>query len=143
MYDSAITELRPRADVRLQWSAVVAKPKKQKADSGQSRKVRVTFTVDLVLYRRFRLTAAQLDMTESQLQELLMSQNVGSAHARGINEKLAAAAGQGSGSDDCVEIDQGANSTGPTVRINRIADIARRSTAPVDQSIDDLTNEPA
>lgn len=139
MYDSAIARLRYRADVRLRWSAIVARLKKQKSESGQARKVRVTFTVDLDLYRRFRVTAAQLDMTESQLQELLMAQNVGSAHARGINEKLAAAAGQGGQVPD--------NSGQAVVAIpgimNRISQIHQNATAPVDSALAALsTNQP-
>lgn len=120
----------------------MATPKRtKKQDASQPEKVRVSHTVCSALYRRFRLTAADLDLSESELFELLMTMTVSGTHARGVSAELRAAAGQGRGSDDpgltaqSVTIPQ-------TVQFNRVSkdigNIARSSTAPVDDAIDSL-----
>ena len=118
----------------------MAKPKASKQREQEPAKTRLYLTVDTALLKRYKHTAVDLGMSESDLFELFASMHCGSVHARGVSDELrAAAAGQGSGAP----IDQAA----PVVRIqtvtDRIGDIARKSTAPVDDAIDGLANESA
>jgi len=118
----------------------VAKPKAPKQRDQEPAKTRLYLTVDSALLKRFRHTAVDLGMSESELFELFAAMHCGGVHARGVSDELrAAAAGQGSGAP----IEPPAQ----TVRIsgitNRIGDIARKSAAPVDDAIEGLANESA
>lgn len=118
----------------------MAKPRAPKQRDQESAKVRISLTVDPALLKRYRHAAVELDMTESELFERLAAMHFGGVHARGVSDSLRnsimSGAGQGSGS----EIDQAS----PVVRIpnvtNRIGDIARRASAPVDDAIDGLAS---
>ena len=118
----------------------MAKPRNAKKTDAKPEKVRVSHTIDASLYRRFRIAAAELDITESDLFELLVADRLSSVHSRGVPENLkngAADLGQGIGAST--------EPTVPTVRIqtvtDRIGQIARKSTAPVDDAIDGLTTD--
>jgi hypothetical protein len=103
------------------------------------------------VYRRFRIAAAEADMTESQLFEWLVTESLSSVHSRGVPEKLKSTlpqVGQGSGSD---ALDQTANvviprsSQTPIVNrqtiTNRIGEISRSSGMPVDLAVESYNGE--
>ena len=118
----------------------MAKPKASKQREQEPAKTRLYLTVDTALLKRYKHTAVDLGLSESDLFELFASMHCGSVHARGVSDELrAAAAGQGSGAP----IDQAA----PVVRIpnvtNRLNDIARRAHGPIDDALDGLANESA
>lgn len=120
----------------------MAKPKNTKKHDAKPEKVRVSHTIDASLYRRFRIAAAELDITESDLFELLVTDRLSAVHSRGVPENLK------NGTSD---LGQGIGAPGeppvPTVRIpnvqNRLNDIARRAHGPVDDALDGLVNESA
>ena len=124
----------------------MAKPKSTKLPAPSTPKTRVSHTVDAAMYRRFRIAAAEADLTESELFEWLMTESLSSVHSRGVPEKLKASlpqAVQGSGSDP---LDQPANvaiprsSQTPIVNrqtvVNRIGEISRSSGMPVDLAVE-------
>ena len=124
----------------------MAKPKSTKLPAPSTPKTRVSHTIDAALYRRFRIAAAESDMTESELFEWLVTESLSSVHSRGVPEKLKATlpqAGQGTGSDS---LDQPANvaiprsSPAPIVNrqtiTNRIGEISRSSGLPVDLAVE-------
>ncbi|MFM7132108.1 MAG: hypothetical protein ACKO0V_22400, partial [bacterium] len=96
--------------------------------------------------KRFKVAAAQLGFSETELFEELIDRVFPSLHVQNLSKSPifgGMATGQGSGSDLADESTPAASSVRIPNLTNRIADIARRSTAPVDQSIDDLASEPA
>ena len=124
----------------------MAKPKSTKLPAPVAPKTRVSHTVDTSLYRRFRIAAAESDMTESELFEWLVTESLSSVHSRGVPEKLKATlpqAGQGTGSDS---LDHPSNvaiprSSPPSVVnrqtiTNRIGEISRSSGLPVDLAVE-------
>ena len=124
----------------------MAKPKSTKLPAPTAPKTRVSHTVDTSLYRRFRIAAAEADMTESELFEWLMTESLSSVHSRGVPEKLKTTlpqVGQGSSGDT---LDQPANvaiprsSPPPTANrqtvVNRIGEISRSSGLPVDLAVE-------
>lgn len=119
----------------------MAKPKRDKPRETTPAKVRLTHTVDAALAKRFRHAAVDLDLTESELFERVVTVLFSGVHARGMSESVRASllsgAGQGSGSD--------LESSPPVVRIqtasDRIGQIARKSVANVDDALDGLTND--
>ena len=116
----------------------MAKPKASKQREQEPAKSRLYLTVDSALLKRYKHTAVDLGMSESDLFELFASMHCGGVHARGVSDELrAAAAGQGSGApiEPQAQIVRIPNVT------NRIGDIARKSTAPVDDAIDGLVGE--
>ena len=125
---------------------IVAKSKSTKPPAPSAPKTRVSHTVDASLYRRFRIAAAESDMTESQLFEWLVTESLSSVHSRGVPEKLKATlpqVGQGTGGD---MLDQPANvaiprsSQTPIVNrqtiTNRIGEISRSAGLPVDLAVE-------
>ena len=124
----------------------MARPKSTKLPAPSAPKTRVSHTVDAAVYRRFRIAAAEADMTESQLFEWLVTESLSSVHSRGVPERLKSTlpqAGQGTGSDT---LDQTANVTiprssqAPLVNrqtiTNRIGEISRSSGMPVDLAVE-------
>ena len=124
----------------------MAKPKSTKLPAPSTPKTRVSHTIDAALYRRFRIAAAESDMTESELFEWLVTESLSSVHSRGVPEKLKATlpqAGQGTGSDS---LDHPSNvaiprSSPPSVVnrqtiTNRIGEISRSSGLPVDLAVE-------
>jgi len=116
----------------------VAKPKASKQREQEPAKSRLYLTVDSALLKRYKHTAVDLGMSESDLFELFASMHCGGVHARGVSDELrAAAAGQGRAGDS--------EPAAQTVRIPNVTDriglIARKSTAPVDDAIDGLVGE--
>ena len=124
----------------------MAKPKSTKLPAPSTPKTRVSHTVDAAMYRRFRIAAAEADLTESELFEWLMTESLSSVHSRGVPEKLKASlpqVGQGSSGD---MLDQPANvviprsSQTPIVNrqtvVNRIGEISRSSGMPVDLAVE-------
>jgi hypothetical protein len=106
----------------------VAKPKAPKQRDQESAKSRLYLTVETALLKRFKHTAVDLGLSESELFELLASMNCGGVHARGVSDELrAAAAGQGRAASDPA-----------VVRIDRIGQIARSAAAPVDRALESL-----
>ncbi len=129
----------------------MAKPKSTKSPAPSAPKTRISHTVDAAVYRRFRIAAAEADMTESQLFEWLVTESLSSVHSRGVPEKLKSTlpqVGQGSGSD---ALDQTANvviprsSQTPIVNrqtiTNRIGEISRSSGMPVDLAVESYNGE--
>ena len=120
----------------------MAKPKNTKLPAPSAPKTRASFTIDAGLYRRFRIAAAESDMTESQLFEWLVTELLSGVHSRGVPDRLRLAAGQGSGSES---IDPP-----PTVSIprssatitNRIGQIVRSSGLPIDTALECLGSDP-
>lgn len=118
----------------------MAKPKNTKKHDAKPEKVRVSHTIDASLYRRFRIAAAELDITESDLLELLVTDRLSAVHSRGVPENLKNGIfepGQGTGAS--------AEPVAPTVRIpgvqSRLNDIARRAHGPIDDALDGLVSE--
>lgn len=119
----------------------MAKRKPTKSRESEPEKSRLAVTALTTNIKRWRHAAVDLDMTESELFDRVTEVLFSGFHARGMPDSTRALllnpAGQGSGAT----IDQAA----PTVRIsgvtNRIGDIARRSTAPVDDALDSLVSE--
>ena len=124
----------------------MAKPKSTKLPAPSTPKTRVSHTVDAAMYRRFRIAAAEADLTESELFEWLMTESLSSVHSRGVPEKLKATlpqVGQGSSGD---MLDHPSNvviprsSQTPIVNrqtiTNRIGEISRSSGMPVDLAVE-------
>lgn len=119
----------------------MAKPRRDKLRDTTPAKVRLTHTVDAALAKRFRHAAVDLDLTESELFERVVTLLFSGVHARGMTESVRASllseSGQGIGAST--------ESSVPTVKIpnvtNRIGDIARRSTAGHDDALDGLVSE--
>lgn len=121
----------------------MAKPKASKQRDSESSKSRFYLTADSAIAKRYRHAAVDLDLSESELFERMVTMLFGAVHARGVSDSVRAAILNGAGQGSGAPIDQ----TPPTVRIqtvtNRIGDIARKSAAPVDDAIDDIANESA
>lgn len=66
----------------------MAKQKSTKATSAAPVKTRVSHTVDAVLYRRFRVAAAQADKSESEMFEWLIEKVLSAVHARGMPDEF-------------------------------------------------------
>lgn len=117
----------------------MAKTKSTKLPAPSTPKTRVSHTVDAAMYRRFRIAAAEADMTESQLFEWLVTESLSSVHSRGVPEKLKATlpqVGQGTGSDS---LDQPASVViprGSQAVTNRIGQISRSAGLPVDLAVE-------
>ena len=117
----------------------MAKPKSTKLPAPSTPKTRVSHTVDAAMYRRFRIAAAEADLTESELFEWLMTESLSSVHSRGVPEKLKATlpqVGQGSSGD---MLDQPANVVIPRssqALTNRIGQISRSSHMPIDLAVE-------
>ena len=122
----------------------MAKPKSTKLPAPSAPKTRVSHTVDTSLYRRFRIAAAEADMTESELFEWLMTESLSGVHSRGVPEKLKSTlpqAVQGGGLDP---FDQPATVTiprGSQALTNRIGQISRSAGMPVDNAIERYDDE--
>jgi len=126
----------------LQGCSIVAKPKNTKLPAPSAPKTRVSFTIDAGLYRRFRIAAAESDMTESQLFEWLVTELLSGVHSRGVPDRLRLAAGQGSGSEP---FDPPATVSIPrssATITNRIGAIVRSSGMPVDDALECLCSDP-
>lgn len=119
----------------------MAKPRRDKPRETTPAKVRLTHTVDAALAKRFRHAAVDLDLTESELFERVVTLLFSGVHARGMTESVRASllseSGQGSGAP----IDQAV----PTVKIagisNRIGEIARRASAGHDDALDEIASQ--
>lgn len=121
----------------------MAKSRNTKLPAPSAPKTRVSHTVDAAMYRRFRIAAAEADMTESQLFEWLVTESLSSVHSRGVPEKLKSTlpqVGQGTGSDS---LDQPATVTIPRSQAltNRIGQISRSAGMPVDNAIERYDDE--
>jgi hypothetical protein len=118
---------------------IVAKSRSTKPPAPSAPKTRVSHTIDTAMYRRFRIAAAEADMTESELFEWLVTESLSSVHSRGVPEKLKATlpqAGQGTGSD---ALDQTANVVIPRSSqslTNRISAVVRSAHMPIDSAIE-------
>lgn len=121
--------------------AAPRKPAKPANRPSESARVRLQLSPQTEAVRRFRLAAVSLNLSETELFERLIDLNFPGLHLQNLSRSPFFGAGQG-GSDD-------AESTplpsGPTVRIsgvtNRIGDIARRASAPVDDALENLAND--
>lgn len=69
----------------------MGKPKAVKRRE-QSAKTRLYLTVDSALLKRYKHTAVDLGMSESELFELLASMHCGGVYARGVSDDLKASA---------------------------------------------------
>ena len=119
----------------------MAKPKSTKLPTPVAPKTRVSHTVDASLYRRFRIAAAEADMTESELFEWLMTESLSGVHSRGVPDKLKGVAGQGSGSDSFDQAPTGAVSIPRSNVTNRINHLARAVHLPIDMAIESHDDE--
>lgn len=111
----------------------------KKPDSAPER-IRLYLSVKAPLATKLRVAAAALGLSETEMMERLIADNLSSVHARGLPEKYA-----GGVADDGTEQGRGVISTPPTVKIatnpiNRISEIHTRATAPVDDGIDEIMN---
>ena len=117
----------------------MARPKSTKLPAPTAPKTRVSHTVDTAMYRRFRIAAAEADMTESELFEWLMTESLSGVHSRGVPEKLKSPAPGQQGSS-------GYDSPAPPAQVgvmiprapshNRIGQIARSAHLPVDMALE-------
>lgn len=117
----------------------MAKPKSTKLPAPVAPKTRVSHTVDTSLYRRFRIAAAEADMTESELFEWLMTESLSGVHSRGVPEKLKSTLPQSVQGGGLDPFDQPATVTiprGSQALTNRIGQIGRSSHLPVDNAIE-------
>jgi len=122
----------------------VAKPKSTKLPAPSAPKTRVSHTVDASLYRRFRIAAAEADMTESELFEWLMTESLSGVHSRGVPEKLKSTlpqVEQGSGAGQVSQAPVASFPRAPSNMLNRIGQISRSSGMPVDNAIERYDDE--
>lgn len=109
----------------------------KKPDSAPER-IRLYLSVKAHLATKLRVAAAVLNISETEMMERLIADNLSSVHARGLPEKYASGV-----------VDDGAGQGGagvaasPTVKINtnpinRISEIHTRAAGPVDDGIDQL-----
>jgi hypothetical protein len=122
----------------------VAKPKSTKLPAPSAPKTRVSHTVDAAVYRRFRIAAAEADMTESQLFEWLVTESLSSVHSRGVPEKLKATlpqVEQGGGSSPVAQATAASFPRAPSNLMSRIGQISRSSGMPVDNAIERYDDE--
>jgi len=122
----------------------VAKPKSTKLPAPSAPKTRVSHTVDASLYRRFRIAAAEADMTESELFEWLMTESLSGVHSRGVPEKLKSTlpqVEQGSGAGQVAQAPAAAFPRAPSNLMSRIGQISRSSGMPVDNAIERYDDE--
>jgi hypothetical protein len=78
--------------------------------------------------KKLRIAAAELSLDMSEIVAILIDREFSGVHVRGLNS----------------DIGNGTTEQGGTVKIstmNRIGDIARRSTSPVDQALDDFEQD--
>lgn len=123
---------------------IVAKSRSTKPPAPSAPKTRVSHTVDASLYRRFRIAAAEADMTESELFEWLMTESLSSVHSRGVPEKLKSPAPGQQGSGALDSFDQPAQVAVSIPRApshNRIGQISRAAHMPVDMAIESHDDE--
>ena len=122
----------------------MAKPKSTKLPAPSAPKTRVSHTVDTSLYRRFRIAAAEADMTESELFEWLMTESLSGVHSRGVPEKLKSTlpqVEQGSGAGQVVQAPAASFPRAPSNLMSRIGQISRSSGMPVDNAIERYDDE--
>lgn len=111
----------------------------KKPDSAPER-IRLYLSVKAPLATKLRVAAAALGLSETEMMERLIADNLSSVHARGLPEKYA-----GGVADDGIDQGRAGVATPPTVKIatnpiNRISEIHTRATAPVDDGIEEIMN---
>lgn len=118
--------------------AAPRKPAKPTGRPSESARIRLQLSPQAELAKRFRLAAVSLNVSETELFERLVDLNFPGLHLQNLSRSPFFGAGQG-GVD---EGETGAVPGGPTVRIagisNRIGEIARRASAPVDDALENL-----
>lgn len=119
----------------------MAAPRKAAKSTGrasESARIRLQLSPQAELAKRFRLAAVSLNLSETELFERLVDLNFPGLHLQNLSRSPFFGAGQGGGE----EADTSASPGGPTVRIagvsNRIGEIARRASAPVDDALENL-----
>lgn len=119
--------------------AAPRKSAKPSARSNESARIRLQLSPQAEFAKRFRLAAVSLNLSETELFERLVDLNFPGLHLQNLSRSPFFGAGQGGGDD----ADSPPASGGATVRIagvsNRIGDIARRASAPVDDALENLT----
>ena len=107
-----------------------AKPTNRPAETVR---VRMQISPQAEAVRRFRLAAVSLNLSETELFERLVELNFPGLHLQNLSKAPFFGAGQGGDESE---------QASPTVRItgvtNRISDIARRASAPVDDALENL-----
>jgi hypothetical protein len=120
--------------------AAPRKPAKPATRSSETARIRLQLNPQADFAKRFRLAAVSLNLSETELFERLVDLNFPGLHLQNLSRSPFFGAGQG-GLD---ESEGPAVSSGPTVRIagvsNRIGEIARRASAPVDDALDNLAS---
>ena len=120
--------------------AAARKTTKPTGRPSESARIRLQLSPQAEFAKRFRLAAVSLNLSETELFERLVDVNFPGLHLQNLSRSPFFGAGQG-GVD---ESDPGSVMSGPTVRItgvsNRIGEIARRASAPVDDALDNLGN---
>jgi hypothetical protein len=111
----------------------VAKQKPKKPDST----ARLNLTVKAGHAQRLRVAAAHYGISESALIEQFIDVLLPGVHARGCPETIGQPAGQGSGSPP----PSVAIPSGPNAALNRISQIHRSASMPIDSAIDQLTTD--
>lgn len=94
--------------------------------------------------KRFKVAAAQLGFSETELFEELIDRVFPSLHVQNLSKSPifgGMASGQGSGSDLADESTAAASVVKISTVTNRIDAIGRRSTSPLDSAIADYTND--
>jgi hypothetical protein len=117
----------------------VAKTRTTKPPAPSAPKTRVSHTIDAAVYRRFRIAAAEADMTESQLFEWLVTESLSSVHSRGVPERLKSTlpqVGQGTGSDTLDPPSSVVIPRGSQALTNRISAVVRSAHMPIDSAIE-------
>lgn len=122
----------------------MAKPRRDKPRDTTPAKVRLTHTVDAALAKRFRHAAVDLDLTESELFERVVTLLFSGVHARGMTESVRASLLDGVPPSAGETLQQGGSPV-QTVRIpsvqNRLDEISRRAHKPIDDALNGLVSE--
>ena len=123
----------------------MAKPKTSvtKSDAG---KLRLNFSLGQEAHMRLRIAAAALNLSEGDLIESLVLKHLSGVHVRGLTNEIkeivgAGGAGQGGHMSEDIDPTEDAQKF-PLVRIKNVSDrmseIHRRSTKPVDDALESL-----
>lgn len=107
---------------------------------GKSQNEKVQLSLPPATLKRLRIAAAELGLDMSEVVTGLIDARFSGVHVRGMNPGTppSAGAGQGSGTEEFEPNSTVVKISGVT---NRIGDIARRSTAPIDSAIEGLDSE--
>ena len=125
----------------------MAKPKAAVTKS-EAGKLRLNFSLGQEAHMRLRIAAAALNLSEGDLIESLVLKHLSGVHVRGLTNEIkeivgASGAGQGGQPSEDVEVAEDGQKF-PMVRIksvsDRMSEIHRKATRPVDDALDSFGN---